>query len=217
MSVRRHLTRWALAYSSLLFVGLGTGCASGPDPRAFQNEVFYAYDQLSDSDLSRFEVRYPPLDLESKKPGFIGVGVLSSTVRFSRPKNWQIRSASNQPQGRFIEYMSPEQYMFAIYERLESPWDPWRVIMGHYEDDVKKKGGKILAPAVAMSTYNAQGRAYHVQRPVDAPKEPLMSNTREYLVRSDHRILLVQVVYQGKSLKSIDDEMMRVIQTFRVY
>ena len=217
MSVRRLLTRWALASSSLLLVGVGTGCASGPEPIAFQNEVFYAYDQLSDSDLSRFEVRYPPLDLESKQPGFIGVGVLGSKVRFSRPKNWQIRSASNRPQARFIEYMSPEQYMFAIYERLESPWDPWRVIMGHYEEDVKKKGGKLLGEAVGMSTYNAQGRAYNVQRPVDAPKEPLMSNTREYLVRSDHRILLVQVVYQGKSLKASDDEMMRVVQTFRVY
>src|SRR5690606_14518396 len=186
-------------------------------PVAFQNEVFYAYDQLSDTDMSRFEQRYPPLDLESKAPGFIGVGVLSSDIRFSRPKNWQIRSASNRPQERFIEYMSPDQYMFAIYERLESPWDPWRVIMGHYEEDVSKKGGKLLAPPVAMSTYNAQGRAYDVERPVSAPKAPLVSKTREYLVRSDHRILLAQVVYQGKSLKSIDDQMMRVVQTLRVY
>ncbi|MBX3184490.1 MAG: hypothetical protein KIT72_02450 [Polyangiaceae bacterium] len=196
---------------------IAAGCASGPDPIAFQNEVFYAYDQLDGSDLSRFEQRYPPLDLETQAPGYIGVGVLTSNVRFSRPKNWQIRSASNRPQARFIEYMSPDQYLFAIYERLESSWDPWRTVMKRYERDVTKSGGKILAPPVGMATYNAQGRAYHVERPVAAPKEPLMSKTREYLVRSDQRILLVQVVYQGESMRSIEDQVMRAIQTFRVY
>src|SRR5688500_3637414 len=88
-----------------------TSCASGPVPQAFDNEVFYAYDNASTGQLSRFETPCPPFDKPDRDPGYIGVEVIRGHVKLSRPKNWIIRSASNRPHERFIQYASPNQYV----------------------------------------------------------------------------------------------------------
>ena len=168
----------------------------------------------STAKLSQFEQPYPPLD---KPPDYIGVQVFGGAVRLSRPKNWVIRSASNVPEKRYIEYVSPDQYVVAIYERLESPWDPWRVVMHRYEQDVERSGGVLLSKGVPMATWNAQGRAYLVERPVTAPKSPLEAHSREYLLRSDERIVLLQVVHPGKSVQPISAELLRPLSTMQVY
>ena len=196
------------------------GCSSGPDPIAFKNRTFYdTYGGvLSASQLQILEQPYPPLDLPSGDHGrgYIGVQVLGGTVRLSRPKDWTIRTASLEPQKRYIEYVSPREIVFAVYERVESPSDPWRVIMGRYEDDVKKSGGELLGSGVPASTWNAQARVYDVQRSVAAPKSPFINFSREYLARSEHRVDLIQVVHQGQTMESVGDELARVIDTLQL-
>jgi hypothetical protein len=190
------------------------GCAGSPEPVAFQNQVFYAKGAVSPkTSLAQFEQPYPPLD---QQPAYVGVQVLEGAVRLSRPKAWVIRSASNTPQQRYIEYVSPDQYVVAIYERLESPYDPWRTVMQRYEEDVQQSGGVLLGKAVPVATWSNQGRAYLVQRSVSAPKAPLQSYTREYLLRSDRRIVLLQIVHPGTSIEPLSVELLRPLDTMQV-
>src|SRR5690242_20729363 len=98
-------------FVALAFAGAAlqvSGCSAGPDPIAFQNRVFYNYDDPF-ADISPFEQRYPPLDLGERAPNpeYIGVTVVGGSIHLSRPKNWVIRTASNKPEERYIEYVSP--------------------------------------------------------------------------------------------------------------
>jgi hypothetical protein len=195
-----------------------TGCgAHTPDPIAFQNRVFYNYDDPN-GDVSAFEQRYPPLDLgeQTPNPEYIGVSVIGANIHLSRPKNWVVRTASNKEQERYIEYVSPNEYVFSIYERVDSPDDVWREVMARYEDTVKGDNAELLGKRVPVSTWNAQGRAYVVRRQVKAAKSPFISVSREYLARSDHRIVLVQILHQTATLKPVSDELLRVIATLEI-
>src|SRR5215831_7279412 len=89
-----------------------SGCSAGPDPIAFQNRVFYHYDDPF-ADISAFEQRYPPLDLSEQAPNpeYIGVTVIGGSIHLSRPKNWVMRTESNKPTERYIEYVSPNEYI----------------------------------------------------------------------------------------------------------
>ena len=195
------------------------GCSAGPDPIAFKNRTFYETygGQLSASQLRLLEEPYPPLDLETGagRP-YIGVKVLGGTVRLSRPKDWVIRAASLEPQKQFIQYVSPREVVFAVYERVESPLDPWRVLMGRYEEDVKKSGGELLGGGVPTMTWNAQARVYDVRRSVAAPKTPFVNLSREYLTRSEHRVDLIQIVHQGQTMEQVSPELSRVIETLQL-
>ena len=188
-----------------------------PDPVAFENRVFYHYSDLN-ADPSPFEQRYPPLDLGERAPNpeYIGVSVIGANIHLSRPKNWVIRTASNKPEERFIEYVSPNEYIFAIYERVDSPEDLWRDIMARYEEDAKTSGAELLGARVPVSTWNAQGRAYVVRRHVPAAKAPFVNVSREYLARSDHRVVLIQVVHQTATLAPVSDELLRAIETLEI-
>ena len=66
-----------------------------------------------------------------------------------------------------------------------------------------------------VSTGIGQGRAYTVEREVEAAKRPLLSRSREYLVRGQTRIVLLQIVHQGE-IAEVDDELLRVIDTLEV-
>lgn len=195
-----------------------TGCATHiPDPIAFQNRVFYNYDDPN-ADLAAFEQRYPPLDLAEAAPNpeYIGVSVIGANIHLSRPKNWVVRTASNKATERYIEYVSPNEYVFSIYERVDSPDDVWREVLARYEEGVKADGAELLGQRVPVSTWNAQGRAYVVRRQVKAAKSPFVSVSREYLARSDHRIVLVQVLHQTATLKPVSDELLRVVATLEI-
>jgi hypothetical protein len=198
---------------------LGIGCAHHPDPVAFENRVFYHYSD-ADADPSAFEKRYPPLDLEERpnnpNPEYLGVAVLGSTVRISRPKNWVLRAASNQPAARFIEYISPNQYVFSIYERVDSPEELWRDVMKRYEESAKKSGAELLGSRIPVATWNAQGRGYLVRRFVAGAKAPYRNMSREYLLRSDHRVVLMQIVYPTETIAPVNDELMRTVETLQV-
>lgn len=205
--------------AAALFAVAGVACAGGPDPSAFRNRVFYDFGGVGSAELAKsFETPYPPLDLEQAPPamGYMGVEVLGGSVRLSRPKAWVIRRASNEPERRFIEYVSPNQVMFAVYERVESPREPWRAVMQRYEGEVEKSGGIVLGKPVPAATWNAQARAYDIERPVAAPKAPYVNHSREYLARSEHRIVLIQMVRPSESMQPVTGELLRVIETLQV-
>lgn len=210
----RRTPRFALA-GAVCAGAFALAACGGPDPSAFKNKVFYEYGGLgaAGGDITHFERPHPPLDLA---PTYIGVSILDDAVRMSRPRDWIIRQASLEPEKRFIQYVSPRELIFAIYERVESPSDPWRVVMGRYEAEVQKGGGQVMGKAVPAAVWTDQARAYTVRRDVAAPKAPFTNYAREYLVRSAHRIVLVQVVHQGDTLESSTDELLRVFDTLQV-
>jgi hypothetical protein len=193
------------------------GCRSGPEPVAFANRVFYQYDDPN-ADISAFEQPYPPLDLAATVPfpEYKGVTLLGGAVHLSRPQNWVLVTASLRPTERFVQYVSPNEYLFSIYERVDSPEDLWREVMGRYEDDTKAAGGQILGDRVPIATWNAQGRAYVVRRTIKAAKHPFVGTAREFLARSDHRIVLVQIAHQTDTVRPVAGELYRVIQTLEL-
>src|SRR4051812_32033331 len=89
------------------------GCGGAPDTAA-KNRTFYDWSSAAGGGASsaQFEQRYPKLDLAEKAPApeFIGVTVVRGGVHLSRPKNWTIREASNEPGRAFVQYTSPKAY-----------------------------------------------------------------------------------------------------------
>jgi hypothetical protein len=196
-----------------------TGCGGAPDTAA-KNRTFYDWSVASAGGASagQFEQRYPPLDLAEKAPSpeFVGYTVVNGGVHLSRPKNWIVREATNEPGRAYIQYTSPKAYSFGIYERPESSKEQWRDVLNRYEDDVASVGAKVVGRRVPVATAIGQGRAYTVERSVEAAKRPFTSHSREIVLRGDHRIVVVQVVYQGENLSAVDDELLRVIGTLEV-
>src|SRR5271165_6196893 len=144
---RHGLVTLSLVAAAAVFT---MGCASGPEPVACQNKVFYQYATFGTRDPKAFEAPYPPLDKaqEAPLPEYVGVGVLGSTVHLSKPRDWVLRAASVQPEHRYIEYVSPNEYMVAVYELVESPLDPWLEILQRYEDQAKTSGADFLGQRV---------------------------------------------------------------------
>jgi hypothetical protein len=202
----------------LLLAGLAAACG-GASETATKNRTFYDWAVATGAEgAAAFEQRYPPLDFAARAPNpeYLGYTVLRGGIHVSRPKNWMMRDGSNAPGQAFIQYISPNAYSFAIYERPESPKELWNEVMRHYEDDVQSLGAKIIGKRVPFATMRGQGRAYTVERSVDAPKHPLLSRSREILLRGETRIVLVQIVYEGENLAAVDDELMRVVSTLEV-
>ena len=199
---------------SLLLLGVFSCGGAEPPPKALENKTFYQYDDLRASGSNATERPYPPLDLKSR--GYIGVSILGGTVHLSRPENWTIRRASGTPERRFIEYVSPNEYVFAIYERTDIPVDTWREVMDRYEEDAKASGAELVGGRVPVATWNAQGRAYVMRRKIKGQKAPFTNLSREVLIRSEHRVDLVEIVHQGETLVGISDEMLRVMDTLEL-
>ena len=57
------------------------------------------------------------------------------------------------------------------------------------------------------------GCSYVVRRRVVSAKAPWQNTSLELLARSDHRIVLVQIVHQDESLADLTGELLRVIDT----
>ncbi|GAC1559561.1 MAG: hypothetical protein NVS3B10_18190 [Polyangiales bacterium] len=204
--------------AALVGASLVAGCGAGPDPIAFQNRTFYAYMFNGNIDASEFEKPWKPWDYAAQPglPEYKGVAVLDAHVHVSRPVNWVIRDANDAPGSRYIEYVSPNEYVFALYELPYPSNDLWRDVMNRYEQDAKDAGATFVGSRVPMATYNAQGRGYIVKRGVAAAKAPFVSMSREYILRGEKRLILVQVVHQGETLKPISDELYRVITSIEV-
>jgi hypothetical protein len=195
------------------------GCGGGPSAIATSNRTFYDWAVPTESGGAKeFEERYPPLDLAQADPfpEYLGVTVLRRGIHLSKPRNWILRNASNQPGQAFVDYISPNAYSVAIYERPESPVSPWLDLMKRFEDDTQSLGAKISGQRVPVATGLGQGRAYDVTRNVEAAKSPLVSRSREYLVRGKTRVVLVQIVYEGEDLSLVNPELLRVVDTLEV-
>jgi len=193
-----------------------TGCASGPVPMAFDNRVFYEHDAPSLGNLAEILERpFDALDSDAGRP-FDGVEILGGVARFSRPRDWVIRRGSARSHERFIEYVSPRQVVVSVYERLESPGEPWHVVLGRYETETEHQGGEILGKSVPVATFDGQARAYDVRRGIPAGTQPFVNFSREYLVRSDDRIVLVQIVRPREDFGEAEPELLTMMQSLRV-
>ncbi len=200
-------------------LSLALGACGGPSEGATKNRVFYDWTVATgEAGSKEFEEHYPPLDLAAQDPSpeYVGVTVLRRGIHLSKPKNWLLRDASNQPGQAYVGYISPNAYSFAIYERPESPADPWRDMLKRYEDDAQSVGAKIVGKRVPIAVGIGQGRAFSVQRSVEAAKRPLVSRSREYLVRGEGRVVVVQIVYEGDDLAQVNPELLRVVDTLEV-
>ncbi|EYF03448.1 hypothetical protein [Chondromyces apiculatus] len=212
----RCAARLLCAVPVALTVAAATGCGGAPTAPK-QDEVFYLHGAgIIDRNFS-YETYFPPLDraLTERTPRMVGVGVLDGDVRLSRPIDWYVRSADYSPQSRFISYQSPRQFLFSIFERIDDPQDPWPDLLRRYEKDLTTQGAQIISGRTPISTANAQGRSYFVRTKV-AAKPPYEAFAHEILVRSHHRILLVQVVHQQNIDASVD-EMMSALGSMIVY
>jgi hypothetical protein len=212
--VARHSSSVLLA--SIVAVAATWGCGGAGASDATKNRTFYDW-SLGDGSQA-FERPYPRLNWpeKSEAPRFIGVSVLQNQIYFSRPRNWRVRNASNRPGEPYIHYVSPNAYSFAIYQRRDPPDDDWKTIIGRYDADVESVGAKIVGRLVPMATSNGQGRAFTVERSVEAAKRPLESKSREIVLRSGKMVALVQIVYQEQNLEAVDDELLRAVATIHL-
>jgi hypothetical protein len=147
--------------------------------------------------------------------GWVGVSVLGDRVRFARPRGWSVRDASLEPGHGYVRYISPNAYSFAIYERTDGAGEDWHDIFLRYEGDVAASGAKIVAAHIPVATAGNQGREYTIERHIEA-KPPIVSHSREILVRGEHRIVLVQIVTDEESVSRIAGEILDVIHRLEV-
>ncbi|MDB4939208.1 MAG: uncharacterized protein JWP87_6180 [Labilithrix sp.] len=199
-----------------VLAGLGvSSCGGGVASVAERNKTFYAYDTASSDLIELFEQPYPPLDLRAEPPQlpYRGVSVLNGHVHVSRPTEWILRKASNEPGQRYVQYVSPKEYVFAVYEWPDHPDAPWREVIARYEDNAKASHAELLEQRIPMATWNTQARAYVVRRRVAGAKAPYVNMSVELLARSDRRIVLVQIVHQGETVAELTGELLRVIDT----
>lgn len=208
----------ALAASLVSLASLAalTGCGGTPTAPS-SDEVFYLHGAgLIDKNYS-YEVYFPPLDAAATQrvPRVVGVGVLEGDVRLGRPIDWYVRAADYTPQSRYISYQSPRQFLFSIFERIDNPEDAWPEVLKRYEADLDEQGAQILSGRTPVSTANGQGRSYFLKAKIKS-KPPYEAYAHEILVRSPHRILLVQIVHQQNVEASID-EMMAAVRSLIVY
>jgi hypothetical protein len=201
---------------SLVIAVVALGCGGSPTAPA-RDDVFYLHGGgVIDRNYS-WEIYFPPLNAEptERLPKYVGVGVMLGDIRLSRPLDWSIRTADYTPQHRFISYQSPRQFIFSIYERIDPIEGTWPELLQRYEKDVDGQGSDLLAGRIPMATANTQGRSFIVKTRVPS-KPDFQSYSHEVLVRSQNRVLLVQIVH-GENIESSADEMAAALKSLIVY
>jgi hypothetical protein len=203
--------------AAAILAAFASGCGGSPTAPA-SDQVFYLHGGGGIDKNYSWETYFKPLDLpqNERTPRIVGVGVLSGDVRLGRPIDWYVRSADYSPQHRFISYQSPRQFLFSVYERIDSPEDTWTDVERRYEADVTAEGSTILAGRMPVGTANTQGRAYFIKTKV--PAKPEYQNfAREVIIRGNHRLMLVQVIHTGENVDAIEDEVAAVLKSITVY
>jgi hypothetical protein len=200
----------------LALAALAGGCGGSPTAPS-KDQVFYVHGSKVVDKTTNYETYFKPLDADAsvRTPRIVGVGVMNGDVRLGRPIDWYVRSADYTPQLRHISYQSPRQFLFSIYERIDSPEETWTDVERRYEADVAAEGSTILAGRIPVGTANTQGRAYLLKTRV--PVRPEYQNyAHEVLIRGDHRLMLVQVIH-GESTEAIEDEVTAVLKSITMY
>lgn len=202
---------------TLIVALLSVACGGSPTAPK-DDEVFYLHGGgVIDKDRS-WEVYFPKLDRDKSvtMPRQIGVGVLDGDVRFARPIDWTVRDADYTPEKRFISYQSPRQFSFSIFERVDPNREPWADVMKRYEEESRNQGAVMLALRQPIGTANSQGRAYLMRTTVKAKPKPFEAYSTEILVRSEERVLLVQIVHRGH-IDPIGEEVALALSSMVVY
>lgn len=211
-SLRPGLLGLALSLGATVLAGCG-GKPTAPG----SDDVFYLHGNGLVDKNRTFESYYPKFDHDKTDvlPRMVGVGVLDGDVRFARPTDWNIRSADYTPEHRYISYQSPRQFTFSIYERVDPSETPWPEVQKHYEQETKEQGSDILAARLPVGTANAQGRRYLIHTAVRA-KPNFDGYATEILLRSDSRVLLIQVIHR-QDTGTIMDEVTAALDSMVVY
>lgn len=193
----------------------GFVCLACSPPEVQGNRTFYA--DSAASELQRFERPVPRLHAAQTEslPAFVGVEVLGA-IELSRPAEWRLASASQQAGGRYVRYLSPNAYSFAIYDQPHWSRLSWAELLPIFEKKVEAAGSRVAGGAVPVAVHRGQGFAYDIRFEVPAAEAPLLSRSREWLLRADERLVLVQVVRQSATFAKIDEELLQVLSTLRV-
>lgn len=211
---RQSARAWPLPLGAALVSNACGGAAAPPartvfDPTVQGTNIVAVGSMVLERPLSSLDVA-----ASGASEALAGVSVLNDGVRFSRPARWTIRDASDEAGHRFIRYVSPHAYSFAIYETSDAPTDSWQDILARYEVDVAAAGAKAVGRRIAVATNTNQGRAYTIERKVEAMQA--RSRSREIVLRGDHRVVLVQVVTEEDGLSRIGGEVLEVLKRLEV-
>lgn len=197
-------------------LALALGCSSAQQPS--NNRTFYDW-SLGDRAASEFERPSEELDWPPRQrdPDFVGVEVLQGAVRFSRPSSWLMRNASNRPEAAYVHYVSPNAYSFVIYQRPYAPGQPWSELCASYEAEVAAAGSKVVGQDIVVATSRGQGRAYSIETTFKSSAGPVVSRSRELLLRGQQRAVLVQIVHQEGDLAEDGLELLRAVGTLEIH
>ena len=193
-----------------------SACGGAPTAPA-EDDTFYLHQRGVIDKRFSWERYFPPLDRDAsaRLPRRVGVALFDGDVRLSRPIDWYLRTADYTPEGRVVSYQSPRQFLFSIYEKTDPDNATWGEVLQRYEENVEKDGSQIVSGRIPIATANAQGRSYLIKTPVTS--RPDYENwSHEILVRSQNRVLLVQIVH-GKDVEMSIDEMTDVVRNLLVY
>ncbi len=208
----------ALSWYSLCgLCGLCASCGGAQSRAASDNKTFYENGDLATTGKTSVEQPYPSLDRDAGhgRPSYMGVAIFGGAMRFARPKNWHIRRAGGSVGDRYVEYLSPNAYVCAIYERSESP-DSWIELQKRYEEDAKAVGAELDGAPIPVATWNAQGREYVVRRKVKGQKAGYLNFVHEVLLRGPHHVNLLEIAHDGESLGEVRGELLHVMETLQI-
>lgn len=206
-----------LAWTAIALATSAVACGGSPTAPE-RDQVYYLHSRGVIDRSYSWERYFPPLDKEptTRIPRRVGVAIFEGDVRFSRPVDWYLRTADYTPEQRQISYQSPRQFVFNIYERIDPPEATWKDVLERYEADVEEKGGQILAGRIPTATANAQGRSYLIKTAVEAKPDVFETFAHEVVIRTDDRVLLVQIVH-STDIETAVDEMAHALKSMRVY
>ena len=112
-----------------------------------------------------------------------------------------------------MRYVSPRAFVFGIYEWDGSPDEPWSSALSRLEADYKATRTEVVNGRIPIATHDGQGRGFELSRSVPGAKGPYKTASREYLVRSRDRFILVQVVVGTAEPAGWANEVARVFET----
>ncbi len=208
------MKRLAHGLFGILLVSAAAACGSSINPES--NRTFFAIDDApGEKKTTRYEVPLARLDANVSGRAFVGMDLLDDSVRISRPKDWALRRAAVGDRNGYVEYVSPRGFLFGIYERRDSAGN-FEDIDRRYEEDVSAVKAHLVSKEVPVATAGAQGRAYVVERSIPGARAPYVNTSREILLRGHHRVVLVEVVFEGGSLQSLAPELVHVFDTLEV-
>lgn len=212
-TVRTHVSRSLCAIAGTLSLA---GCGGGQSRATVFDPTGVGAAPVDITANPEVERPYPPLDGASAgEDHWIGVSVLGNSIRFSRPSRWTIRDASLEPEHAYVRYVSPDAYSFAIYQRGDDTGRSWPDIYARYEADVAGNGAKAIGQRVPVATEINQGRAYTIDRKITS-KTPILSRSREILIRGDHQVVLVQIVTTEENLSRISADVLEILRRMEV-